>query len=341
MTFTPTAPATLRSSVTRSGVGLHSGDRTTVVLRPATVGTGRVFVRVDRADRPRIAATIAAVSQTQLSTELVAAPLSSGDAAPSLAAEPARVRTVEHLLAALTAAGISDVIIEIDGAEVPLLDGSARDWCEAIAEAGLAPIAPKHHEANFSPRMIDLPISVQQGEASVTALPSPELRFSYGIAFTDAAIGEQWHSWSPDDASIPVEPLSGPLSKPSLSRFSECLIDNLSANLGQNLATDHRLVQFTQHIGNARTFGLARQVEQLQAAGLIRGGSLENALVCEGDRWLNPPLRFANEPVRHKILDLVGDLSLLGAIPRAHYIAYKASHALHVALARAIRDREL
>ena len=314
MTFTPTAPTTLRSSVTRSGVGLHSGDRTTVVLHPATSGTGRVFVRVDRNDRPTIPATIAAVSQTQLSTELIASPQPSVDPEGDSDSERPRVRTVEHLLAALTAAGISDVIIEIDGAEVPLLDGSARDWCEAIAEAGIAPvIVNDHRDLGLIPLQINEPISVQHGEASVTALPSPELRFSYGIAFKEAAIGEQWHSWSPE--AVVFESV-----KPSISSsFSD----------------------FAQQIGHARTFGLARQVKQLQAAGLIRGGSLENALVCDDDRWLNPPLRFANEPVRHKILDLVGDLSLLGAIPRAHYIAYKASHALHVGLARAISGREL
>jgi UDP-3-O-[3-hydroxymyristoyl] N-acetylglucosamine deacetylase len=309
MTFTLTNPQTLRSHVSRSGIGLHSGDQTTVRLRPAPPGTGRIFVRVDRADRPQIPASIVAVSQTQLSTELIAPNPESATPEP----ERARVRTVEHLLAALAAAGIRDVRIEIDGAEVPLLDGSAREWCEAIEQAGYEPVRDGDRHCQPVATTIDKPISVQQGDASVTALPSPELRFSYGIAFDDAAIGEQWHSWSPEPSSLIPHP-----AQPSTI-----------------------LQQFAQAIGNARTFGLARQVEHLQAAGLIRGGSLENALVCEGDRWLNPPLRFANEPVRHKILDLVGDLSLLGAIPRAHYVAYKASHALHVALARAISSREL
>lgn len=307
MTFTSTSRQTLRSCVSRSGIGLHSGDRTTVVLRPAAPGTGRVFLRVDRADRPRIPASISSVAQTQLSTELIA-PASPADAE----SEAARVRTVEHLLAALAAAGICDLVIEIDGAEVPLLDGSAREWCEAIEQAGYEPVPEADRHLSPTAPPIEIPISVQHGDASVTALPSPELRFSYGIAFDDAAIGEQWHSWSPEPPTLAVHS-----SQP---------------------ATQFR--QFAQEIGSARTFGLARQVEHLQAAGLIRGGSLENALVCDGERWLNPPLRFANEPVRHKILDLVGDLSLLGAIPRAHYIAYKASHALHVALARAIRSRE-
>ena len=94
---------------------------------------------------------------------------------------------------------------------------------------------------------------------------------------------------------------------------------------------------FTTAIAPARTFGFADQVEQLRQAGLIQGGSLENALVCDQERWLNPPLRFADEPVRHKILDFLGDLSLLGQIPVAHYVAYKASHRLHIQLAQKIQ----
>jgi UDP-3-O-[3-hydroxymyristoyl] N-acetylglucosamine deacetylase len=98
---------------------------------------------------------------------------------------------------------------------------------------------------------------------------------------------------------------------------------------------------FATAIAPARTFGLARQVDQLRQAGLIKGGTLENALVCDRSGWLNPPLRFANEPVRHKILDLVGDLSLLGTWPKAHYLAYKASHNLHVQLAQVLKSEAL
>jgi len=93
---------------------------------------------------------------------------------------------------------------------------------------------------------------------------------------------------------------------------------------------------FSQAIAPARTFGFADQIEQLRAAGLIKGGTLENALVCDQEKWLNPPLRFVNEPVRHKLLDLMGDLSLLGKWPKAHIIAYKASHQLHLELAKEI-----
>jgi UDP-3-O-[3-hydroxymyristoyl] N-acetylglucosamine deacetylase len=255
-----------------SGVGLHSGILTTVRFVTAPPGRGRYFVRVDLPGQPEIPATIALQQQTQLSTELVA-----GDA---------RVRTVEHLLAALFAAGIGDLRIEIDGPEVPLLDGSARGWWEAIAAH------PDFQAQTALTRgVLTEALWIHQGDQFVAAVPSSELRFSYGIDFEAAPIGNQWYSWSPEVES------------------------------------------FGEAIAPARTFGLAHQIEQLRLAGLIKGGSLDNALVCSQTDWINPPLRFSNEPVRHKLLDLVGDLSLVGQLPVAHYMAYKASHNLHAQLA--------
>jgi UDP-3-O-[3-hydroxymyristoyl] N-acetylglucosamine deacetylase len=254
-----------------SGIGLHSGVETTVRLLPAPLGRGRYFVRTDLPGQPEIPATIAQQQQTQLSTELVAG--------------AARVRTVEHLLAALFAAGVADVRIEIDGPEVPLLDGSAQQWWDAILSQ------PELVRGASTTTPLAEPIWIHNGDQFVAAVPAPELRFSYGIDFEVAPIGNQWHSWSP------------------------------------------QVETFGEAIAPARTFGLAHQIEQLRSAGLIQGGSLENALVCDQAAWINPPLRFPNEPVRHKLLDLVGDLSLVGALPIAHYIAYKASHNLHGQLA--------
>ncbi|MBD2537730.1 UDP-3-O-acyl-N-acetylglucosamine deacetylase [Coleofasciculus sp. FACHB-SPT36] len=265
---------TLKGSFEQSGVGLHSGVPTHVRVLPAAAGEGRYFVRVDLAGAPVIPARVEAVSQTTLSTELA----SSGEA---------RVRTVEHLLAALAGSGVDNARIEIDGPEVPLLDGSALIWAEAIAQAGIVGNDELIPDSTFK---IEKPVWVYQGDAFVAALPAPELRFSYGIDFDSAAIGNQWHSWTPGREN------------------------------------------FAEAIAPARTFGLAHQIEQLQAAGLIKGGSLDNALVCDSQGWLNPPLRFSNEPVRHKLLDLVGDLSLLGYFPQAHILAYKASHHLHIQL---------
>ncbi|MFB2938001.1 UDP-3-O-acyl-N-acetylglucosamine deacetylase [Aerosakkonemataceae cyanobacterium BLCC-F154] len=290
---------TLFNSFAVSGVGLHSGILTKVRVLPALPGQGRYFVRVDLPEQPIIPAKLTSVTQTLLSTQL--GENSSG------------VRTVEHLLAALTAMGVDDARIEIDGPEVPLLDGSAQVWVEEIVRVGglLGPGAQGQENfltqnsnlrtQNFpSPQSpIISPLSVYQGDAFVCAMPAPELRFTYGIDFAVSPIGNQWYSWCPSQESFAVA------------------------------------------IAPARTFGLASQVEELRAKGLIKGGTLENALVCDHERWLNPPLRFANEPVRHKILDLVGDLSLLGKIPKAHYFAYKASHNLHIQLAKLLQAQEL
>lgn len=266
---------TLAHQFERSGIGLHSGLSVQVKVQPAEPEEGRYFVRVDLPGQPRIPARIDCVGQTVLSTELIS--------------DRATVRTVEHLLAALAGMGVDQARIELDGPEVPLLDGSALGWVEAIAQSDLQP--------QGAPRQLPTllhPVSIQHGDAFIVALPASELRLTYGIDFDLPAIGNQWYSWSPSQES------------------------------------------FVEAIAPARTFGLASQIEQLRDRGLIKGGSLDNALVCAETGWLNPPLRFSNEPVRHKLLDLVGDLSLLGIFPLVHVLAYKASHSLHTQLARLV-----
>ena len=280
---------TLGAIASTTGIGLHLGQQTTVRLLPAKPDAGRHFVRTDLPNAPHIAATVANVVQTQLSTEL------GFDHDPSI-----KVRTVEHLLSALTALAVDNVRIEIDGPELPLLDGSAQEWVKTLLAAGLI----SQPAAKILRPALQEPISVQSGDAFVTAFPSSELRFTYGIDFDLAAIGNQWHSWSP-------------------------------------AATTEADTSFATEIAPARTFGLAHQIDYLRTQGLIKGGSLDNALVCSAEGWLNPPLRFDNEPARHKLLDLIGDLSLLGDIPRAHYVAYKASHGLHVELAKKLFSVDL
>ena len=275
---------TIAAQISLSGVGLHSGIATTVRILPAP-GQRRYFVRVDLPQMPVITAQVAAVTNTVLSTQL-------GE-------KETGIRTVEHILAALIGMGVDDARIEIDGSEVPLMDGSAQMWVEQIAKVGLVESFPRR-----SPQVIPQltqPIWVREEDAFVAALPAPATRFTYGIDFDVPAIGNQWHSWQ-------------------------------VGQLGEH--------SFAQAIAPARTFGLAHQIEALQHQGLIKGGSLDNALVCDRALgWLNPPLRFANEPVRHKILDLVGDLSLAENLPVAHYLAYKASHSLHIQLARLLEQR--
>ncbi|MEB3213319.1 MAG: UDP-3-O-acyl-N-acetylglucosamine deacetylase [Leptolyngbyaceae bacterium] len=270
-----TVERSLATAFSRSGVGLHSGEPTTVTVKPA-VGEGRYFVRTDLPDSPPIPACMDAVTQTLLSTEL--------------GAGTASVRTVEHVLAALSGMGIDHARIEVDGPEIPLLDGSAKDWGEAIAQAGWVEIEGSSRSLFNLPE----PIWIYDKDSFVAAIPAPFLRLTYGIEFDLDAIGTQWYSWNP---------------------YKET---------------------FFEAIAPARTFGLAHQIEALKQQGLIKGGSLDNALVCGENGWLNPPLRFSNEPVRHKLLDLVGDLSLVGSWPSAHILAYKASHRLHTQLSKVL-----
>lgn len=299
---------TLAGQVQVTGVGLHLGQQTTVNLMPAKSGEGRYFVRTDLAksgqSEVKIPADASAVVQTRLSTELgvlqpsqsqspQANPSSQSDFSHTASHTTSHtVRTVEHLLAALVALETDNVRIEIDGPELPLLDGSAKGWMDAIASTGIT----SQSAQKLTRLPLSSPLTVHEDDAWVAAFPSTHLRFSYGIDFDLAAIGNQWHSWTPTNG-----------------QFAD---------------------SFAEAIAPARTFGLAHQIDYLRAQGLIKGGSLENALVCGPDGWLNPPLRFDNEPARHKMLDLIGDLGLLGSLPQAHYVAYKASHALHVALAK-------
>ena len=276
----PEKQHTIAAPVMASGIGLHLGIETQVRMLPAAANSGRVFVRTDLPGQSSIPAVVSSVKQTQLSTEL--------------GAGEATVRTVEHLLAAIIGLGIDNVRIEINGPELPLLDGSAQPWVTALQS-----VEQQIQSVARPVLSIAEPISVRDGDAFVMAMPAPATRFTYGIDFDLSAIGNQWHSWSPSQHT------------------------------------------FAEAIAPARTFGLAHQINYLREQGLIKGGSLDNALVCDRDGWVNPPLRFDNEPARHKLLDLIGDLSLLGSLPVAHVIAYKASHALHIKLAKVLSQSSL
>jgi UDP-3-O-[3-hydroxymyristoyl] N-acetylglucosamine deacetylase len=204
-----------------------------------------------------------------------------------------RLATVEHLLAALAGCGVSQAELWVEGEEVPLLDGSALPWVEAIGESGLRNCGRRQ-----VPALPAEPILIHQGTGFALAQPADTLRLSAAVDYPQPAIGRQFFSLE---------------LTPAL---------------------------FVEAIAPARTFGFREQVDQLLAAGLIKGGALDNALVCDGDHWLNPPLRFADEPVRHKLLDLLGDLALVG-LPQAHVFAYRGSHGLHTALAAAIATAQI
>ncbi len=268
---------TLSGSAEIEGVGLHSGEPSRVRLAPSS-HEGFWLGWLDAPDLPPQRLEPGQVCETTLCTAL------------DLAGR--RLATVEHLLAALAGTGLTQVEIWVEGAEVPLLDGSALPWVNLIAEAGLRPLGSRSEHSRLR-----RPLTLQAGTSFITALPADGLHLGAAIDFDQPAIGRQM-------LALALTPQS-----------------------------------FVAEIAPARTFGLLSQVEQLRAAGLIQGGALENALVCDGDRWLNPPLRFADEPVRHKILDLLGDLALVG-LPEAQVFAYRGSHRLHTELASAL-DAEL
>ena len=269
---------TLAAPAERSGVGLHSGGVSRVRLEPSEQPGFRVGW-LDAPQEPLQLLQPSQVCETQLCT--------------ALKLDQRRLATVEHLLAALAGVGLTAVTLRVEGDEIPLLDGSAQPWVEAIAEAGLQGLGRRPVSEPLS-----RPITLQQGQSFVTALPSDRLRLAAAIEFPQAAIGRQFFS-------VELTPEA-----------------------------------FVRDIAPARTFGFREQVEQLRAAGLIQGGALDNALVCDGDHWLNPPLRFADEPVRHKLLDLLGDLALAG-LPQAQVFAFRGSHGLHTALAAALTSPPL
>ena len=270
---------TLSGAVSRSGVGLHSGAEVSVSLLPSE----RPGFWVSWADAPEQHAVQLAPSQVRDSQ--LCTTLDFGER---------RLATVEHLLAALAGTGVTHAELRVSGGEVPLLDGSAQGWVEALAEVGLVQASTP---AATRPVLAE-PLVQHRGSSVITAVPADQFSVVGVIDFPQPAIGRQ----------------------------------QLSLKLTPEV--------FVQEIAPARTFGFREQVEQLRAAGLIQGGALDNALVCDGETWLNPPLRFEDEPVRHKLLDLIGDLALVG-FPMAQVLVYRGSHGLHTDLAAALAGSPL
>ncbi|MEN9232144.1 MAG: UDP-3-O-acyl-N-acetylglucosamine deacetylase [Thermostichus sp. DG02_5_bins_236] len=271
---------TLASSISLEGIGLHTGLSVRCTLHPAPVDSGRSFVRVDQAGSPTILSQLGSLAPAHLSTCLQH-PEGSGRS---------QVQTVEHLLAALYTLGIDNCRIEVDGPELPILDGSALPFVEAIAQAGIL--------AQDQPTLLGVikePVTVWAGESFVSAIPHPVARFTYGIDFANSPIGQQWLSWMASAAD------------------------------------------FVETLAPARTFTRQQDVEPARQQGLIKGGSLDNAIVCTETEWLGP-LRYPDEPVRHKLIDLLGDLSLLGCRLQGHIIAYKAGHTLHHRLSQQLLE---
>lgn len=260
---------TIKNQITFTGIGLHSGQITRVTLRPAEAGNGISFHRVDLPRPVTIEATAANVVSTRLSTTI-----GNGDAT---------VATIEHLMAGLFCCGIDNVHVDIDGPEVPIMDGSATPFVEAIRHAGIAALSrPKRY------LMIKKAVTIREGDKRITVIPSRYFRISFDLRFAHAAINRQFRTMKFDP---------------------ECFADDFCP---------------------ARTFGFVAEVEALKAHGLAQGASLENAIAIGDTGVLNPEgLRFADEFVRHKILDLVGDFSLAGMPIIGHIKATKSGHEIN------------
>lgn len=270
---------TLNELVTLDGVGLHSGKPARLVLNPAPAGHGIVFRRSDLADNNEIAALWSNVNQEPLNTRLV------NEAGVSVA-------TIEHLMAALAGTGINNVLVEIDGPEVPILDGSAAPFVKAIMTTGI-----KRQPAPL--RVIEVldTIEVSNGDAVARLSPATSLQIDFSIEFPDEAIGAQAKQL--------------------------------------NMANG----AFVRELCDSRTFCRNSDVIAMHEAGLALGGSLENAVVVEGDQVLTPGgLRHDDEAVRHKMLDALGDLYTAGAPIIGRYTGVRAGHALTNKLLRAMFD---
>ena len=272
------AQRTLKSPIGCSGVGLHSGLPVTVRLVPADAGQGVVFRRTD------LQVDIVARYDTVVDTRMCTVVGIEGDA-------EARVGTIEHLMAALFACGVDNVLVEVDGPEIPVLDGSAEPWLFLIDCAGTVVLDTVR-------RSIEVlrAVRVEDGDAFAELRPGVAgFEMAVSISFGAAAIGAQALSLSLDELA------------------------------------------FRRELASARTFAQRHEIEGLQRAGLARGGSLENAVVVDGAKVLNPAgLRMENEFVRHKVLDAVGDLALAGAALQGRFIGHKSGHALNNRVLRAL-----
>lgn len=273
-----TLQRTLRRQVACAGIGLHSGHKVTLTLKPAAADTGIRFRRTDLG--VEIPASVAHVSGTNHATVL--------------SCQGATVETVEHLLAAITSMGLDNAVVELDHREVPVMDGSSAPFAYLIQEAGLKTLpTPRRY------LKVLRPITVSQGDKLMSLYPSDTFKVTYSISFDHPLLRHQSHTLQVTEDA------------------------------------------FVEHIAPARTFGFLHEVEWLRQQGLAQGGSLENAIVLSETGVLNNQLRYEDEFVRHKILDAIGDLSLVGYPIIGHLVAHRAGHALHTAFAkRVLEDAE-
>ena len=269
---------TIRSAVTLSGTGLHTGQKATCVLKPAGANEGVCFVRMDLSEKPVIKVGPASALMDAGVTRCTV-----------VQSNGVRVGTVEHLLAALAGLGVDNVTIEIDGPEVPGMDGSSSDFTVAIKRAGIA-------ELDAAKDIFDIkePVVVANKHASLAIVPAADFHVSYALDYDHPALRSQFFALSVDQNS------------------------------------------FERELAGARTFCLEQEADEIRAKGLGKGADRTNTLVMGANGPLDNTLRFPNECARHKVLDIVGDLSLLGGDLCGHLVAYRSGHPLNMALLQAL-----
>jgi UDP-3-O-[3-hydroxymyristoyl] N-acetylglucosamine deacetylase len=271
---------TIRTPVEFCGVGLHSGAPVRLRIRSAPAGSGIVFRRVDL-DGFEVEATGRNLARVSYAT--------------SLMKKGVLISTTEHVLSAFIGAGIDNAIVELDNLELPILDGSAKPFVDAIYRAGV-----RKQRRSRSYLRIRRKLELREGDKFIAVYPADSYSVSYTINFPHPLIGKE---------TFRVELTNG---------------------------------SYLREIAAARTFGSRADEQKMRAMGLIRGASRENCIVLTPDGVENPPLRYANEFVRHKVLDLIGDLALLGKHILGTVVADRAGHAMHTALvSRLLRDRTL
>jgi UDP-3-O-[3-hydroxymyristoyl] N-acetylglucosamine deacetylase len=271
---------TLRKEIHCSSIGLHTGRKVNMKIKPALVDTGIIFIRKDIPGAKPIPADFNMVCDTTLAT--------------SLGYDGVTVSTVEHILSAFSGMGLDNAVIELDSFEVPIMDGSSLPFVNMLKEAGT------RTQGKFKKMLvIKKPVSVNEGEGRAMLLPSEELKITYDIDFAHQAIGKQSYSVTFSDKN------------------------------------------YEDKICSARTFGFLKEVEFLQAKGLGLGGSLDNVIILDDEKIINKDgLRMPDEFVRHKILDAIGDLFLLGMPILGHFVAYKSGHRLNNLLLRELMRNE-
>ncbi|MFZ2446206.1 MAG: UDP-3-O-acyl-N-acetylglucosamine deacetylase [Syntrophobacteraceae bacterium] len=278
MNYTFYKQHTICKEVWCSGIGLHSGLKMSMRLKPAAAGHGIRFRRMDVCNCPTIPAHYHRVVNTFQAT--------------TIGFEGVLVSTIEHLMAALYASGVDNVLVEVNGPEVPIFDGSSGPYLKMIERAGFRELdAVRNYLA------IEKPILIRDGDSYIKASPCDHFRVRYIIDFPHPMIGKQELTWSPENGS------------------------------------------FGREIAEARTFGFLKDVRKLQTMGLIQGGSLANAVVFSEDDLLNVGgFRYADECVRHKILDFIGDLALTGMHVLGEFEVRKAGHGLHSRFLRRVMN---